>query len=140
MATEHVKLNDGTEIAKGTSLMITNDWMSDSNFYENPETFDPYRFVKLRQVPGREHSAPLVSVSPEHMGFGFGKHVCPGRFFAVNEIKIALCHMLLKYEFKLADGTVPRIRRYGVGLQADSLAKIAVRRLREEISLEDLAD
>jgi cytochrome P450 len=133
-------LNDGTEIAKGTALLIPNDWMRDSTFYENPETFDPYRFLKLRQVPGREHSAALVSVSPEHMGFGFGKHACPGRFFAANEIKIALCHILLKYDFKLADGTVPRIRRYGFVLQADPLAKLAVRRRREEISLEDLAD
>lgn len=120
--------------------MIINDWMRDSAFYENPETSDPYRFLKLRQTSGHEHSAPLVSVSPEHMGFGLGKHVCPGRFFAVNEIKIALCHILLKYEFKLADGSVPRIRRYGIGLQADSLAKLAVRRRREQIFLEDLAD
>jgi cytochrome P450 len=140
MSTDNIRLQDGTEIVKGTSLMISNDSMRDPAFYENPDTFDPYRFVKLRQVSGREHSAHLVAASPEHMGFGYGNHACPGRFFAANEVKIALCHMLLKYEFKLADGTAPQIRKYGIGMQADCMAKLAVRRRREEIYLEDLAD
>lgn len=140
MAMDNVTLSDGTIIKKGTLLMIPNDSMWDSEFYENPETYDPYRFLKLRQVPNREHFTPLVSVSPEHMGFGIGKHACPGRFFAVNEMKIVLCHILLKYELKLADGAVPQIRRYGVGIQADTSAKIAIRRQEEEIDLQNLAD
>lgn len=48
------------------------------------------------------------------MGFGFGRHSCPGRFFAANEVKIALCHILLKYDFKLAEAERPEHERVGV--------------------------
>lgn len=132
---DDIELSDGSKIAKGEGLIVPNDWMTDSKFYEDPETFDPYRFVKLRQVPDRERSASLVSVSPEHMGFGYGNHACPGRFFAVNEAKIALCHILLKYEFKLAEGTMPQFRRYGIAIQTDVSARVLVRRRQEEVSL-----
>lgn len=115
--------------------MVSGDWMWDPTFYENPDTFDAYRFLKLRQTPGRETSSHLVSPSPEHLGFGLGKHACPGRFFAANEIKIALCHILLKYDLKLPENSVPRHRKYGLALQADPEAKIMVRRRREEINL-----
>ncbi|CAI7577420.1 unnamed protein product [Penicillium bialowiezense] len=134
VAMDDIELSDGSKIAKGEGLIVPNDWMTDSKFYEDPETFDPYRFVKLRQVPDRERSASLVSVSPEHMGFGYGNHACPGRFFAVNEAKIALCHILLKYEFKLAEGTMPQFRRYGIAIQTDVSARVLVRRRQEEVS------
>lgn len=32
----------------------------------------------------------------------------PGRFFAINEIKTMLAHVLLNYEVKLADGERPK--------------------------------
>jgi cytochrome P450 len=142
VATDDVYLKDGHKIDKGTQLAVSNSWMWNSKFYEDPETFDAYRFVKLRQVSGREASANLVSVSPEHMAFGLGGHSCTGRFFAANHIKIVLCHILLKYEFRLADGSVPVPRRYGLRNQADPTAKIVLRRRRrrqEEIFLGDLA-
>ncbi|KAJ5104702.1 hypothetical protein NUU61_002049 [Penicillium alfredii] len=135
LASEPIQLSDGNKIPKGTSLMVSGDWMWDPTFYENPDTFDAYRFLKLRQTPGRETSSHLVSPSPEHLGFGLGKHACPGRFFAANEIKIALCHILLKYDLKLPENCVPQHRKYGLALQADPEAKIMVRRRREEINL-----
>ncbi|KAJ5573829.1 uncharacterized protein N7459_008256 [Penicillium hispanicum] len=139
IAETDVQLEDGTNIAKGTSLLVASDWMRDARFYDQPETFDPYRFLKLRQTPGHEHHAQLVSPSPEHLGFGLGNHVCPGRFFAANEMKIALCHMLLKYDLKLAEGSVPKPRRYGFAVQADGEAKVSIRRRREEIALDDIS-
>jgi cytochrome P450 len=132
------QLSDGTKIPKDTSLLVAGDWMWDSEFYENPLSFDPYRFLKMRQTPGRENHAQLVSSSPEHMGFGFGNHACPGRFFASNEIKIFLCHMLLKYDFKLAEGSDPSPQRYGFSWNANPQAKISIRRRREEVVLKDI--
>lgn len=139
-AEDAVHLDDGTKIPKGTSLVVANDWMWDPKYYEDPETFDPYRFLKMRRTPGQENHAQLVSPSPSHLGFGLGVHACPGRFFAANEIKIFLCHMLLKYDFKLVEGTVPQHRRYGFALHADPQAKICIRRRREEIVLEDISE
>lgn len=140
IAENNTQLSDGTKIPKRTSLVVSNDWMWDSKYYENPETFDPYRFLKMRRTPGQETHAQFVSPSPEHLGFGLGTHACPGRFFAANEIKIFLCHMLLKYDFEFVKGTVPKHRRYGFALHADPQAKICIRRRREEIVLEDISD
>jgi cytochrome P450 len=48
--------------------------------------------------PGKENTLLLVSMIPEYIGFGYGIHACPGRFFAANEVKIALIFMLLNYD------------------------------------------
>ncbi|RHZ62804.1 putative cytochrome P450 monooxygenase [Aspergillus thermomutatus] len=135
VAQDDIKLSDGTLIPKGSDILVSSHKMWDPAVYPNPETFDPYRFLRLRETPGHETSAQLVSPSPEHLGFGYGKHACPGRFFAANEVKIALCHILLKYDFKLADGCKPTVRKNGIALNSDPLAKLIVRRRQEEIFL-----
>jgi len=136
LVTEDVQLSDGTLLPKGTTTLVSGESMWDPSVYPDPETFDPYRFLKLRETPGHETSAQLVSPSPEHLGFGYGNHACPGRFFAANEVKIALAHVLLKYDFELAPGAAePSVRRSGLSANADYMAKISIRRRKEEIML-----
>ncbi|KAJ5665275.1 uncharacterized protein N7477_007723 [Penicillium maclennaniae] len=127
MVGKEFSLSDGTHIPKGVQLMVSADWHWDSDFYENPLAFNPYRFLKMKQIPGRESRAHLVSPSPEHMGFGYGNHACPGRFFAAKEIKTLLCHLILKYDFKLAEGSAPAVLTYGVAVTSDPQARISVR-------------
>lgn len=38
------------------------------------------------------------------MGFGYGRHACPGRFFAAAEIKLLLARLLLDYEIAMPPG------------------------------------
>ena len=38
------------------------------------------------------------------MSWGYGKHACPGRWFADAEIKMILVHMLLEFDFRFPDG------------------------------------
>lgn len=135
IAEETVQLQDGTTIPKGTSIMVSSHSMWDENEYSEPHRFDGYRFLKLRQRPGHENDYQLVSAAPNHMGFGYGKHVCPGRFFAANEVKIALCHMLLKYDFKLVEGDLTQVVSLGFNLFTKPTGKIAIRRRKEEIPL-----
>ena len=33
--------------------------------------------------------------------FGYGRHACPGRFFATNEIKMIVAKMILDYDIKM---------------------------------------
>ncbi|KAJ5790952.1 uncharacterized protein N7518_007963 [Penicillium psychrosexuale] len=134
-AEEDVKLSDGTIIPKGEIILVSCSKMWDANVYPNPNTFDPHRFLKLRQQGSDQESfAQLVSPSPEHMGFGFGKHACPGRFFAAAELKVALCHIIMKYDFKVAEGCNPQVLKSGMRLAADPFARISIRRRQEEIS------
>jgi cytochrome P450 len=128
-----VKLSNNTLIPKNTRLLVSNTGMWDPEIYPEPHTFDPYRF--LRPHEDNASTAQLVSLSPLHLGFGLGKHACPGRFFAAAEVKIILCHILLKYDVKLADGCRPSVLRVGTNLLADPSAKLVIRRRQEEISL-----
>ena len=77
----------------------------------------------------------LYQVPPSTLGFGHGKYACPGRFFASMLIKVFLCHLLMKYDIKLASGTVPEPKMFGFFYQADENAKILIRRRQEEFSL-----
>ncbi|KAL3474768.1 cytochrome P450 [Aspergillus californicus] len=69
-----------------------------------PEVFDWFRFSKLRgryNPGGQKHSA--VSTGEDSLNFGHGPHSCPGRFFAVHEIKTILVKILVDYDIRLKD-------------------------------------
>ncbi|KAG6009125.1 hypothetical protein E4U21_003194 [Claviceps maximensis] len=132
-----VTLSDGTFIPKNSLTLVSSERMRDPTVYANPSQWDGARFFNKRKEPGQEQSSQLVSTGPDHLAFGHGQHACPGRFFASNEIKMALAHLLLKYDFRLHDRK-PQTRIHGLSLKADSKLKLDVRRRREEIDLGSL--
>jgi cytochrome P450 len=98
----------------------------DESLYPQATTFDPYRFAnpeKLKSIVDafnpdekgeqcNQYSADQATLGvvgknkqsatldDAFLGFGYGKHACPGRFFALNEVKIFVAHILLNYEIK----------------------------------------
>ncbi|GAB1320333.1 hypothetical protein MFIFM68171_10543 [Madurella fahalii] len=90
----------------------------DAAIYPDPNRFNPFRFVQpgpARSILaafnpgednlGEEQKTPdgakaksSVTLDDKFLGFGFGKHACPGRFFALNEMKIFVAHMVLNYD------------------------------------------
>ncbi|KAL8366212.1 hypothetical protein RB595_007921 [Gaeumannomyces hyphopodioides] len=138
-ATEDTTLEDGTTLYKGELMAVDVSPLWDPKVYENPDKFDIYRFYERRKLAGGEHKAQLVSPNPEHVTFGYGKYMCPGRFFAANEIKVALCHLLLKYDWKLADDTTLDPVHFGTDPFVNPENKLLYRRRKEEIDLDSLA-
>ncbi|KAI4870598.1 cytochrome P450 [Hypoxylon rubiginosum] len=131
-----VELSDGTVLPKGSRIMVASNFM-DPTIYPEPEKFDAARFLKMRQQPGQEHSWQFVSTSPAHIAFGHGQHACPGRFFASNEVKIALCHLLLKYDLQfLPNEGRPAPRTFEATNGVDQMSKIQMRRRKAEIDLD----
>lgn len=82
----------------------------DPSFFPEAETFDYLRFYNKRiSEPGAANKYQFVSTSPTHINFGHGNAACPGRFFASNEIKMLLAHVLLNYDVKLEnEGVLPK--------------------------------
>ncbi|WZH43327.1 cytochrome P450 [Fusarium acuminatum] len=138
LALADITLPNGDVIKKGTRLVCDTTHMWGSEYYKDATTFDGYRYLKMRQTPGQDKHAHLVSTSSDHLAFGHGLHACPGRFFAANEIKIMLCHLLLKYDFKLEDGVVPTPTTFGFKLMGDGKAKLLVRRREAELDMESV--
>lgn len=133
-----LELSDGTVLPKGSRIMVASNFM-DPAIYAEPEKFDAARFLKMRQQPGQENSWQFVTTSPAHTLFGHGQHACPGRFFASNEVKIALCHLLLKYDWRFVpeEGRPPP-RVFESVYAVDQKSKIQARRRRAEIDLDSI--
>ncbi|KAF8270427.1 cytochrome P450 [Lactarius quietus] len=98
--------SNGVTVPAGTLISApVNAIHADGEIYPNPEEFDGFRFAKLREDDG----VPVVgqqstSTSAEYLTFGYGRHACPGRFFAANEVKTLLAHVLVTYDIKLEEG------------------------------------
>ncbi|KAL8282700.1 hypothetical protein RB597_010103 [Gaeumannomyces tritici] len=127
IATDDVRLPDGTLIPKGTNLVTDGGWRLSPDVYEDPLEFDGHRFLKWRGTD-REQTAHFVSTAPSHTGFGHGVYACPGRFFASNESKVILSHLIMKYDWRLAEGSSADAPILGLFVDANRAAKVLVRK------------
>ncbi|RYP60188.1 hypothetical protein DL770_010048 [Monosporascus sp. CRB-9-2] len=133
-----IELSDGTILPKGSRVMVASSYM-DPTIYSDPERFDAARFLHMRQRPGQENSWQFVTTTPAHLLFGHGQHACPGRFFASNEVKIALCHFLLKYDWRFVPGEGrPTSRTFEAGQGVHPSAKVQARRRKPEVDIDNL--
>lgn len=113
--------------------------MGDPELHKDPEKWDPYRFLRMREQAETETEALLVTTSPNHLAFGHGKHACPGRFFAATEIKIIICHLLIKYEWELAPGTDTKPMALGFTNGVSPTAHILIRKRKAmEVDIDSL--
>ncbi|KAI9801587.1 MAG: hypothetical protein M1825_003266 [Sarcosagium campestre] len=120
--------SDGTTVPKGSFVLVPMYAMyTDNDLFPNAETFDAFRFSRLREQEGQENKHQFVTTSTSHINFGHGKHACPGRFFASNEIKLLLAHTLLNYDVKLA-GAPPKPTWFDRSRRPDLKAQVLFRK------------
>ena len=88
---------DGTRILQGTTVSANpTQAHHDPETYENPGQFDGFRFAKLQlQQDNKKYN--IVATSPKFLPFGYGRHACPGCYFAACKLKIMLAHAVLNY-------------------------------------------
>ena len=118
--------SNGVTVPAGTLVAVAGGVIhKDGELYPNPENFDGSRFVRLREhdvETTARHQA--LSTSVDHLTFGYGRHawcvflvgfastrcsysclpISPGRFFAVNEVKAFLAHVVVTYDIKFEEG------------------------------------
>ncbi|KAI0731494.1 cytochrome P450 [Fomitopsis betulina] len=124
---------DGTFIPAGTTISAPSHSVHhDGQFYDNPRQFDPFRFSRMRDDDGEGTRHQMVSTSTDYIPFGHGRHACPGRFFAANELKAMLAHVVVTYDIKSENpGRMPKERWFGTMLVPDSSAEVLFRRRRD---------
>jgi cytochrome P450 len=93
-------LSTGVTVPKGARLAVSSLLHHDPSVYKNPLEYDIHRFADMRDDDSNGPSH-FVSTGPASLGFGHGNHACPGRFFAANELKIALCYLLVNYDWEI---------------------------------------
>lgn len=91
-------LKSGLHLPKGTFVAVPA--ISIQN-HESPDAdIGEFNGWRNAQPGSKERREASTTTSRRFLTFGMGKHACPGRFFAVREIKFMLKHILLNYEFK----------------------------------------
>jgi cytochrome P450 len=70
-------LSDGTFIPKGTHVSVASQAIHlDPDLYENAETFDGFRFSRMREAGkgGQALQHQMITTAPEFLTFGHGRH------------------------------------------------------------------
>ncbi|KAF2494845.1 cytochrome P450 [Lophium mytilinum] len=120
LALHPFNLSDGTHIPAGTILQANlHGVYRDAAIYPDPDAFDPLRSYKQRKAASANEQAKYLftTSNKESLGWGYGKHACPGRWFAENEIKLILATLVLKYDMKLVDEQAGRPANWQFGAQ-----------------------
>jgi cytochrome P450 len=96
-----ITLPDGSYIPPHTFMEAPIEAIHrDPKLYDNADTFDPDRFLRMRQSTADAGKHQFVTLGTEVLSFGIGRHACPGRFFAANEIKLILVSLLRRFDIE----------------------------------------
>lgn len=82
---------DGYDIPKGAVIIVNVWWvLHNPDTYAEPERFDPERFLEPRNEP-----LPTAA-------FGFGRRICPGRFFSDSTLFLISAQLLAAFDIARA--------------------------------------
>lgn len=128
-------LSDGTFIPKGSFLAANMSTIHhDPELYPEPNEFKPWRFFEMREKSAEEavkHQA--VNTSVDYLTFGHGRHACPGRFFAINELKAMMCYLVMNYDIRAEKaGVRPPNFESGVSVIPNPFANVLFRKRSEK--------
>lgn len=105
-ADEDVEFN-GIHIPKGAYLLPAVWWfLNDPDVYTDPRSFDPDRFLNPRNEP-----------DPGLEAFGYGRRICPGRFFADSSIYLNIVRSLATFNIGKA------VDEHGAEIEVDVKVK-----------------
>ncbi|KAI1349019.1 cytochrome P450 [Xylaria sp. FL0043] len=104
VAPEGITIPNGSHIPYGTKVGVSG-WSihHDEEVYPDAMRYDAFRFVpgqETDETGGKKKPQGLVNTSETFLSFSHGSHACPGRFFATNQLKIALGHIALLYDIE----------------------------------------
>ena len=124
-----VRMKNGLYLPKNATVAVpAYPAHRDPHYYENPNTYDAFRFsrpfekflalkeesTKTEKSDGQaqqDHKEELskfmeykkisaVTTGAHFMHFGHGREACPGRFFAIQQLKLLIAHMIMNYDIQ----------------------------------------
>ncbi|KAL1697532.1 cytochrome P450 [Schizophyllum commune] len=103
-----------------------------AEYGDNAHDFEPFRFGNIFiPTSPRNH---LVSASSNFLGWGGGKHQCPGRFFAALEMKMMLAYVVGRFDGgALKSWPRPKDSRVEANCFPNPWAKVRIRRREHSI-------
>lgn len=126
MALKDTAMPDGQILPRGSKIMVDSTDLWNPAVYPDPQKFDGYRFLRKREAG--DNTSQFVQSGPDYHVFGGGRFICPGRFFANNELKFTLAHILLKYDIRLVPGCDPKPIVNNYYAMVDPTVQLEVRR------------
>ncbi|OQE14847.1 hypothetical protein PENFLA_c035G06272 [Penicillium flavigenum] len=111
---EGVTLPSGTHLPQGTWVTTAVDSLhNDKRFYENPEEYQPFRFVAHSEStawPQAGDATSFTTTNDKFLAFGYGRHGCPGRWFASHVLKLVFAYIAIHYDVQHIGKPPPKIR------------------------------
>ena len=113
VAKDGVTLPDGLHIKQGNMVSIPSyPIQRGADYYSEPDIYFPRRFFPNETKTSSDEatkddakdrkttSTNIVDTSLTFLNYGHGKHACPGRFFAANELKLIFAYMATHYDIQ----------------------------------------
>ncbi|KAJ4994467.1 cytochrome P450 [Stagonosporopsis vannaccii] len=130
-----ITLSNGQYIPPGVIIEVPSQAIySDASLWPASDKFDGLRHYKLRRGGSTTDHArnQFVTTNEQNLAFGYGRHACPGRFFAANEIKMIVAKMVLDYDIIMPDGLTERYAQIEIGrtISPNPTKKLLFRKVR----------
>lgn len=97
--------SNGLHIPEGANVCIPGHRiMRDDAIYPNADGFDGFRHQLPYHLIVQKTVDPIRSMSTtgaEYLEFGLGVHACPGRFLAETLLRVAMRHLLEKFDVEV---------------------------------------
>ncbi|CAO3627516.1 unnamed protein product [Cunninghamella blakesleeana] len=94
ISNENVVLSSGAIVRPGENVYINmfanHTDPSLQKIFDDLKVYKPYRFVNAEKNAAK--------IGDDFVFFGMGKHACPGRWFAIQEIKTLISYIIRKFD------------------------------------------
>ena len=99
VAPDGLILPNDTWLPRGTRVQMAGISVHhDESIYPEPLEYRYARFMQSDDDKTPPKSA--TTIEPTFLNFGHGRHACPGRFFAVDMIKLIMTYLITNYDVK----------------------------------------
>lgn len=103
-ASRGVMLPNGLHVSHGANVAVSGYSMHhDEAIYQEPQRFIASRFMGSSHASGSEKATPRKTAVTTEFSYGIwghGRHACPGRFFAVDMIKMIVAYLVSNFDIK----------------------------------------